>query len=141
MRPADRTADAPARAIEYAREIGEEDEDAGDDPDRWLPVQNTGSRAGCRDMQQFIGTVRGSLPRRPAGHRDPGVRRVPPVQRHPSLDWAGDWTDETASPMNVTAAGRGPGWTDPGIPRADDTATTTPVGRAESSHTEETHSA
>ena len=47
----------PAAAIEYARETGEEDEDTGDDPDRWLWVHNTGSRAGYRDMVEFIDTV------------------------------------------------------------------------------------
>jgi len=47
----------PAAAIEYARETGEEDQDTGDDPDRWLWVHNTGSRAGYRDMVEFIGTV------------------------------------------------------------------------------------
>ena len=47
----------PAAAIEYARETGEEDEDTGDDPERWLWVQNTGSRAGYRDMAEFIDTV------------------------------------------------------------------------------------
>jgi hypothetical protein len=47
----------PAAAIEYARETGEEDDDTGADPERWLWVQNTGSRAGCRDMVEFIDTV------------------------------------------------------------------------------------
>jgi len=48
----------PAAAIEYARETGEDDADAGDDPERWLWVDNTGSAAGYRDMVDFIGTVR-----------------------------------------------------------------------------------
>jgi len=47
----------PAAAIEYARETGEEDEDTSEDPDRWLWVRNTGSRAGYRDMAEFIDTV------------------------------------------------------------------------------------
>ena len=47
----------PAAAIEYARETGEEDEDTSEDPDRWLGVHNTGSRAGYRDMAEFIDTV------------------------------------------------------------------------------------
>ena len=47
----------PAAAIEYARETGEEDDDTSEDPDRWLWVQNTGSRAGYRDMAEFIDTV------------------------------------------------------------------------------------
>jgi hypothetical protein len=42
-------------AIEYAREVGE-DEDA-DDPERWLWIHNQGSRAGYRDMVDFAGTV------------------------------------------------------------------------------------
>ena len=44
-------------AIEYAREMGEEDEDESDDGDRWLLVPNLGSRSGYRDMEEFIGTV------------------------------------------------------------------------------------
>jgi hypothetical protein len=47
----------PAAAIEYARETGEEDEDTSEDPDRWLWVHTTGSRAGYRDMAEFIDTV------------------------------------------------------------------------------------
>jgi hypothetical protein len=47
----------PSAAIEYAREVGEEDEDDGDDPDRWLWVRCGGSREAYRDMQDFIDTV------------------------------------------------------------------------------------
>lgn len=44
-------------AIDYAQEIGEEaDEDDEDDPGRWLHVASEGSRAGYRDMEQFIST-------------------------------------------------------------------------------------
>lgn len=43
----------PQPAIDYAVEIGEEDEDA-DDPDRWLWVDCEGSRPGYRDMEWFI---------------------------------------------------------------------------------------
>ena len=46
----------PMAAIEYAREEGEEDEDASDDPDRYLWIHGTGSRAGYRDMEDFIET-------------------------------------------------------------------------------------
>jgi len=46
-----------ASAIEYAREMGEEDEDESDDPERWLWVESEGSRAGYRDMERFIETV------------------------------------------------------------------------------------
>ncbi len=45
-------------AIDYAREIGEEDEADSDLP-WWLPVESEGSRAGYRDMQEFITTVPG----------------------------------------------------------------------------------
>ena len=44
-------------AIEYALETGEEDEDSADDPERWLPVYNEGSREGYRDMELFIASV------------------------------------------------------------------------------------
>ena len=44
-------------AIEYLRETGEEDPDESDDPDQWLWVESQGSRAGYRDMQEFIDTV------------------------------------------------------------------------------------
>ena len=47
----------PQAAIEYALESGEEDEDATDDPDRWLPVHGEGSREGYRDMELFIASV------------------------------------------------------------------------------------
>lgn len=43
-------------AIEYAREIGEEEEDE-DEVSWWLPVDSEGSRGGYRDMQDFIATV------------------------------------------------------------------------------------
>jgi hypothetical protein len=48
----------PAPAVDYAREIGQEDEDESEDPDRWLWVHCEGSRDGYRDMERFIGTVR-----------------------------------------------------------------------------------
>ena len=44
-------------AIEYALETGEEDEDSGDDPERWLPVHGEGSREGYRDIELFIASV------------------------------------------------------------------------------------
>jgi hypothetical protein len=47
-----------APAVDYAREIGREDEDESDDPDKWLWVHCEGSRDGYRDMELFIGTVR-----------------------------------------------------------------------------------
>jgi len=47
----------PASAVDYAREIGQEDEDESDDPDKWLWVHCEGSRDGYRDMELFIGTV------------------------------------------------------------------------------------
>jgi len=48
----------PAPAVDYAREIGQEDEDESEDPDKWLWVHCEGSRDGYRDMEMFIGTVR-----------------------------------------------------------------------------------
>ncbi len=61
----------PAAALEYARETGEEDDDA-DDAERWLWVQNTGSGAGYRDMVEFIGM---------AG--DAARADLPPIPGHP----------------------------------------------------------
>ena len=48
----------PVLAVDYAREIGQEDEDESDDPDKWLWVHCEGSRESYRDMELFIGTVR-----------------------------------------------------------------------------------
>jgi hypothetical protein len=47
----------PQAAIEYALETGEEDEDAADDPARWLLVHGEGSREGYQDMELFIASV------------------------------------------------------------------------------------
>ncbi len=44
-------------AVEYAREIGEEDEESAEDPERWLWVGCEGSHEAYRDMELFIGTV------------------------------------------------------------------------------------
>jgi hypothetical protein len=44
-------------AVEYALEIGEEDEETAEDPDRWLFVWCEGSHEGYRDMALFIETV------------------------------------------------------------------------------------
>ncbi len=42
-------------AIEYAQEMSEDDD--ADDPERWLWIHNQGSRAGYRDMVEFVSTV------------------------------------------------------------------------------------
>ncbi|MGA2014235.1 MAG: UPF0158 family protein [Solirubrobacteraceae bacterium] len=47
----------PRAAIDYALEVGEEDPDRADDPDRWLAVWGEGSREGYRDMELFIASV------------------------------------------------------------------------------------
>jgi hypothetical protein len=47
----------PHAAIEYAQETGEEDDAASDDLERWLWIPNQGSRAGYRDLVDFVGTV------------------------------------------------------------------------------------
>lgn len=44
-------------AIDYAHEMGGEDEDESGDPDRWLWVDCEGSSDGYRDMEWFIGTI------------------------------------------------------------------------------------
>jgi len=43
----------PQAAVDYAREVGEEDP-GDEDPDRWLPVWCEGSRAAYGDMEDFI---------------------------------------------------------------------------------------
>ena len=63
----------PAPAVDYAREIGQEDGDESDDPDKWLWVHCEGSRDGYRDMERFIGTVR--APGAPTGWRSPFLGR------------------------------------------------------------------
>jgi hypothetical protein len=67
-------------AIDYAREMGEEDE--SDDQDRWLWLDCEGSRDAYRDMERFIGTIddRRSRPRRPSRDRQRGRGRLPPLQ-------------------------------------------------------------
>jgi hypothetical protein len=47
----------PKAAIDYVVEMGEEDEDEVDDPDRWLRVDCEGSRPGYRDMEWFISAI------------------------------------------------------------------------------------
>jgi len=48
----------PQAALEYAKEVGEDDEVGDDDdPDRWLWVESEGSRAGYRDMEWFISDI------------------------------------------------------------------------------------
>ena len=74
----------PQPAIDYAVEMGDEDESESQSSDRWLRVECLGSVESYRDMKFFIGTVedaqRGKPPRR--CHRWP--RRLPKVQRRPS---------------------------------------------------------
>jgi Uncharacterised protein family (UPF0158) len=44
-------------AVEYAREIGDEDEESAEDPERWLLVGCEVSHEGYRDIELFIETV------------------------------------------------------------------------------------
>jgi hypothetical protein len=46
----------PQAAIDYAREVGDEDPD-DEEPDRWLWVWCEGSRDAYRDMEDFIGAL------------------------------------------------------------------------------------
>lgn len=78
----------PQPAIEYVPEVGEEDEDDGDAP-WWLPVECEGSRAGYRDMCEFITTVPDEDRRDRLEIALQGPRRVPPVQRRPG-PWPGE---------------------------------------------------
>jgi hypothetical protein len=103
----------PAPAVDYAREVGQEDEDESDDPDRWLRVHCEGSRDGYRDMELFIGTL-----------RDPG--RADRLERSPfpgtgrsggsRMSWrAGpqNWTGGMRFRRSISVAGLGPGWPTP----------------------------
>ena len=73
----------PEPAIDYAREIGQEDEDESGDPDKWLWVHPEGSRDGYRDMELFIGTVRDPGRADRLGDRHFRTRSVPAVQGRP----------------------------------------------------------
>ena len=48
----------PLAAIEYAVEIGEEDEGESDNSERWLWVECGGSQDAYNDMELFIGSCR-----------------------------------------------------------------------------------
>ena len=47
----------PEPAIEYAAEVGEEDPDKADDPNRWLWVDSEGSRPDYRDIEWVISDI------------------------------------------------------------------------------------
>jgi hypothetical protein len=107
----------PAPAVDYAREMGQEDEDESDDPGRWLWVHCEGSRDGYRDMELFIGTVRdpGRADRLEIAisgrGRSGGSRtswRVGP----------GNWIGGMGFPRSVSVARPGPGWPTPGTTSA-----------------------
>jgi hypothetical protein len=75
-------------AIEYVLETGEEDDDSADDPERWLPVHNEGSREGYRDMESFIASVEDPGRAERLARAIARPRRVPPVQgRARTLAW------------------------------------------------------
>jgi hypothetical protein len=102
----------PAAAVDYAREIGQEDEDESDDPDKWLWVHCEGSRDGYRDMELFIGSVRD--PGRANGWRSP----FPGEERSGGsrTSWrAGpeNWIGGMRFPPSASVAGSGPGWPTP----------------------------
>jgi hypothetical protein len=61
----------PRAAIDYAVEVGEEDQDSGDDLERWLAVWGEGSREGYRDMQPR--SIPGGRRCRPSYHRVHGA--------------------------------------------------------------------
>lgn len=98
----------PQPAIDYAVEVGDEDEDSLEAP-WWLPVASEGSRAGYRDMQDFIAampersTATDSPSRSRAGARSAASRMCCPAGRASSS--AG-----MRSPRNASEGGRGPGW-------------------------------
>jgi hypothetical protein len=123
----------PAPAVDYAREIGQEDEDESDDPDKWLWVHCEGSRDGYRDMELFIGTVRdpgradrleidgqGAQPAHGAGSRQGRGRRDvhrdqerPPAGHPAAIRRAG--SGHVLVPHRPHGAGR----LGPDLPRAD----------------------
>jgi hypothetical protein len=94
-------------AVEYAREMGEEDPDESDDPERWIWVECEGSHDGYRDMELFIED--GQRPRQggPAGDRHPGPGRLPALQgrTHPLARGA----REVVRLLRGSSAGEGPG--------------------------------
>jgi hypothetical protein len=117
----------PALAVDYAREIGQEDEDESDDPDKWLWVHCEDSRDGYRDMELFIGTV-----------RDPGrgdrlemaisgrgaFRRFKDVLAR----WPGELDRWYAFPRSASGARPGPGWPTPVTTSARGSLPPEPVG-------------
>jgi hypothetical protein len=101
-----------APAVDYAREIGQEDEDESDDPDKWLWVHCEGSRDGYRDMELFIGTVRdpGRADRLEIAISGRGAfRRFKDVLER----WPENWIGGMCFPPSVSMAGPGPGWPTP----------------------------
>jgi Uncharacterised protein family (UPF0158) len=102
----------PAPAVDYAREIGQEDEDESDDPDKWLWVHCEGSRDGYRDMELFIGTVRdpGRADRLEIAISGRGAfRRFKDVLAR----WPGELDRWHAFSAERHVAGLGPGWPTP----------------------------
>jgi hypothetical protein len=98
----------PAPAVDYAREIGQEDEDESDDPDKWLWVHCEGSRDGYRDMELFIGTVgdSGRADRLEIAISGRGAfRRFKDVLAR----WPGELDRCMRFPPSVSVAGLGPG--------------------------------
>ena len=67
-------------AIEYVLETGEEDEDTGDDPERWLAVHGEGSREGYRDMGLFVASVEDPGRAERLAVAIKGARRVSPLR-------------------------------------------------------------
>ena len=98
----------PAPAVDYAREIGQEDEDESDDPDKWLWVHCEGSRDGYRDMELFIGTVRdpGRADRLEIAISGRGAFRR-------FKDVLARWIGGMRFRRSVSVAGLGPGWPTP----------------------------
>jgi hypothetical protein len=102
----------PAPAVDYAREIGLEDEDESEDPDKWLWVHCEGSRDGYRDMERFIGTVRdpGRADRLEIAISGRGAfRRFRDVLAR----WPGELDRWYAFRRSVSVAGLGRGWPTP----------------------------
>jgi len=88
----------PRAAIDYAVEVGEEDQDSGDDLERWLAVWGEGSREGYRDMQPR--SIPGGRRCRPSYHRVHGAPTAKALVGH-----AGD--RERGQPQRALSPSRG----------------------------------
>lgn len=99
--------------IDYAREMGEEDEDDSDDEEHWLWAHCEGSSAAFRDMEMFAGTITDT---RRAERLLEALEARGPFRRFRDVlaRWPEDFTAGISSPTNVAVAEAGNGSPAPG---------------------------